>query len=25
VLWGGDGRTDDILVEIFEPWLETEA
>jgi nitrile hydratase len=25
VLWGGSDRTDDILVEIFEPWLETET
>jgi hypothetical protein len=25
VLWGGNGRNDDVLVEIFEPWLEIEA
>jgi hypothetical protein len=25
VLWDGNGQNEDILVEIFEPWLETEA
>jgi nitrile hydratase len=25
VLWGGGTGNEDILVEIFEPWLETEA
>jgi nitrile hydratase len=24
-LWGGSGQNTDILVEIFEPWLETET
>jgi nitrile hydratase subunit beta len=23
-LWGGGGANQDILVEIFEPWLETQ-